>query len=151
MKGTVLDFSIPSNEGVISGDDQQRYTFPGSEWRSQEPPIRGMRVDFDPKGATATGVFRDVSAPQAGSPPAAQNGTKIAAGVCGILLGALGVHKFILGMTKAGVIMLLVTVLTCGWGGIPMGIIGLVEGILYLTKSDEEFNRLYVVGKKDWF
>jgi hypothetical protein len=32
-----------------------------------------------------------------------------------------------------------------------MGIIGLIEGILYLTKTDEEFVRLYVDGQKMWF
>jgi len=30
-------------------------------------------------------------------------------------------------------------------------ILVLVEGIIYLTKSDEEFNRLYVENKKPWF
>lgn len=64
---------------------------------------------------------------------------KIAAGIIGILLGALGIHKFILGYTKEGVIMLLVTVLTLGMLGFVMGIIGLVEGIIYLTKTDEVF------------
>ncbi len=78
-------------------------------------------------------------------------GKKVAAGVCGILLGAIGVHKFILGLTTPGVIMLLVTVLTCGLGAMVMGIVGLVEGIIYLTKSDEEFYRLYAVEKKGWF
>jgi TM2 domain-containing membrane protein YozV len=76
---------------------------------------------------------------------------KIAAGICGILLGALGIHKFILGYTTPGIIMLLVTVLTLGFGGFIMGIIGLIEGIIYLTKSDEEFVRIYVEGKKGWF
>jgi TM2 domain-containing membrane protein YozV len=76
---------------------------------------------------------------------------KIAAGICGILLGALGIHKFILGYTKEGVIMLLVTVLTLGFGGFIMGVIGLIEGILYLTKSDEEFAKTYVAAKKGWF
>jgi len=47
--------------------------------------------------------------------------------------------------------MLLLTILTCGWGAIPMYIIGLVEGIIYLTKSDEEFVRTYVDSKKGWF
>ena len=85
---------------------------------------------------------------------------KIAAGICGILLGGLGVHKFILGLNQAGAIMLAVT--TVGWvtgmcllfpllGPAAMGIIGLVEGILYLTKSDEEFYQLYAVEKKQWF
>jgi TM2 domain-containing membrane protein YozV len=78
-------------------------------------------------------------------------GKKVAAGVCGILIGALGVHKFILGLTTPGVIMLLVTVLTCGIGGVAMGIIGLIEGIIYLTKSDEDFYQTYAVEKKGWF
>lgn len=76
---------------------------------------------------------------------------KVAAGVCGILLGGLGIHKFILGYTTQGVIMLLVTVLTFGFGGLIMGPIGLIEGILYLTKSDEDFVATYVTNKKGWF
>jgi TM2 domain-containing membrane protein YozV len=73
---------------------------------------------------------------------------KIAAGICGILLGCLGVHKFILGYTKEGVIMLLIGIFTCGS---ISGIIGLIEGIIYLTKSDEEFVQTYVQNKKGWF
>lgn len=76
---------------------------------------------------------------------------KIVAGILGILLGALGIHKFILGYTKEGVIMLVATVVTCGIAGAVMGLIGLIEGILYLTKSDEEFVATYVTGKKGWF
>lgn len=76
---------------------------------------------------------------------------KIAAGICGILLGALGIHKFILGYTVPGIIMLLVTILTLGFGGFIMGIIGLIEGIIYLTKSDADFVATYVNGRKSWF
>jgi TM2 domain-containing membrane protein YozV len=76
---------------------------------------------------------------------------KIAAGICGILLGYLGIHKFILGYTKEGVIMLLVTILTLGFAGFIMGIIGLIEGIIYLTKSDEDFVNTYVTNKRGWF
>lgn len=83
------------------------------------------------------------------SNPAASK--KIPAGICGILLGALGIHKFILGYTKEGVIMLLVTLLTLGFGGFVMGIIGLIEGIMYLIKPDDEFVATYVDGKKGWF
>lgn len=79
------------------------------------------------------------------------SGNKIAAGICGILLGALGIHKFILGYSKEGLIMLLVSILTCGIGAIPMGIIGFIEGIIYLTKSDSDFNRIYSNGQKGWF
>ena len=76
---------------------------------------------------------------------------KIPAGILGILLGCLGIHKFILGYTGTGVIMLLVTLLTCGIGGVVMHIIGLIEGIIYLCKSDEEFVRTYVDGRREWF
>lgn len=76
---------------------------------------------------------------------------KIPAGILGILLGALGIHKFYLGYTKEGVIMLLVSVLTLGFGASVMGIIGLIEGILYLTKTDDDFAATYVTGKKGWF
>ncbi len=47
--------------------------------------------------------------------------------------------------------MLLVSLLTFGIGALPMGVIGLVEGIIYLTKSDEEFYQTYMLGKKEWF
>ena len=47
--------------------------------------------------------------------------------------------------------MLLVSVLSCGVAAPVFGIIGLIEGILYLVKSDEEFVRIYVDGRKAWF
>lgn len=47
MKGTILDFSIQTNTGIISGDDQNRYTFIGSEWKDSSSPQRGTKVDFD--------------------------------------------------------------------------------------------------------
>ncbi|MBF2067642.1 MAG: TM2 domain-containing protein [Calothrix sp. C42_A2020_038] len=78
------------------------------------------------------------------------NSKKIVAGICAIIIGCLGIHKFILGYTTEGLIMLLVTVLTCGFGGAVMGIIGLVEGIIYLTKTDEEFVNTYIVNRKGW-
>lgn len=76
---------------------------------------------------------------------------KLPAGICGILLGAFGIHKFILGYTTEGLIMLLVTILTCGLAGFITGIIGLIEGIIYLTKTDDDFVQTYIVNKKGWF
>ncbi|MGJ3244855.1 MAG: TM2 domain-containing protein [Elainellaceae cyanobacterium] len=84
-----------------------------------------------------------------GSLPGAEK--KIAAGICGILLGFLGIHKFILGYQTEGLIMLLVSVLTCFIASPVIGIIGLVEGIIYLTKTDEEFVQTYINNKKGWF
>lgn len=84
---------------------------------------------------------------------------KILAGVLAIILGGLGVHKFILGYHKEGGILLGVTllgiVLSCVGVGIFVvwitGLIGLIEGIIYLTKSDAEFYATYQIGKKPWF
>ena len=87
---------------------------------------------------------------------------KVLAGVLGIVLGGLGIHKFVLGYTVEGVIMLLtsviiapiVAVVTCGFGFIAcfaMPIIGIIEGIIYLTKSDEDFVRTYIYEHKGWF
>lgn len=78
-------------------------------------------------------------------------GNKIAAGIFGIVLGSLGIHKFILGYTGAGLIMLLVTLLTCFIASPITHLIGLIEGIIYLTKSDEEFVKTYVDRRREWF
>ncbi|MRX40757.1 NINE protein [Flavobacterium sp. LC2016-23] len=77
-----------------------------------------------------------------------QENKKVVAGVLAILLGGLGVHKFILGYTQEGIIQLVIGIVSCG---AISGLIGLVEGIIYLTKTDEEFYQTYQVGKKGWF
>ncbi len=84
---------------------------------------------------------------------------KVLAGILAIILGSLGVHKFILGYNKEGGILLGITIagiiLSCVGIGVFVvwitSLIGLVEGIIYLTKSDEEFYNTYQVGKKPWF
>jgi TM2 domain-containing membrane protein YozV len=72
---------------------------------------------------------------------------KILAGILGILLGGFGVHRFILGDATGGILRIVITVVTCGAGGL----IGLIEGIIYLTKSDEDFVETYINQKKGWF
>lgn len=59
MKGKILDFSITDSQGVISGDDGNRYTFIGKEWKSSTPPQAGIRVDYDSDGRTALAVYLD--------------------------------------------------------------------------------------------
>jgi TM2 domain-containing membrane protein YozV len=89
--------------------------------------------------------------PPPGQMPNPRASNKLPAGICGIVLGSLGVHKFILGYTGPGLIMLLVSVLSCGLASPVMHVIGLIEGIIYLTKSDDEFVRTYVDARKEWF
>jgi len=72
---------------------------------------------------------------------------RVQAGVLGILLGAFGIHRFVLGDTTGGILRIVITFVTCGAGSI----IGFIEGIIYVTKSDEDFIKTYQVEKKAWF
>ena len=83
-------------------------------------------------------------------PPQPEN-KRVLAGVLAILLGPLGIHKFVLGYQSEGMIMLFSSIFTCGILAPLMGLIGLVEGIIYLTKTDEEFYYIYQENKKPWF
>ena len=79
---------------------------------------------------------------------------KLIAGILAIVLGYLGIHKFILGYNSEGIILLvlgLLGIVTCGITTSLAGLIGLIEGIIYLTKSDEEFYQTYQVNKRPWF
>ena len=97
------------------------------------------------------------STPPPPPPPSGGNSKdKIAAGLLAIFLGSIGVHKFYLGgkqQKTAGIIMLVISIVgSCIFfiGPIIMGIIALIEGIMYLTKDDAEFQATYVVGDKAW-
>ncbi len=186
MNGQLLDYSVQTNSGLITGDDGNRYNFVGTEWKDQAIPNRGMRVDFEAQGSDAVAIYRAMPAPGAGGLGGALEGvmgsekTKVIAGLLGIFLGWAGVHKFYLGIKKPAIIQL-----TVGGGGLVLamivgsifialgmfgigavigllmyvvgyaaltaaGLLGLVEGIIYLTKSDEDFQSIYVTGQKQW-
>ncbi len=96
------------------------------------------------------------------SDPNYRSEKKMAAGVLAILLGALGVHKFYLGYTKEGIILLLstliilpvLTLVTCGFASAfypVVFIIPIIEGVIYLTMKDEQFDNTYIRGNKPWF
>ena len=99
--------------------------------------------------------------PAGGQIPGAEK--KIVAGILGIVLGTFGVHKFILGYQQEGIIMAaigagciignLIPFVGCitVFGSMAIGVIGLIEGIIYLTKTDEEFVNTYITNKKTWF
>ena len=72
---------------------------------------------------------------------------RVLVGILAIVLGGFGVHKFILGYVQEGIIQMVITIASCGLGSI----IGLIEGIIYLTKSDEDFYQTYQVGRRPWF
>ena len=73
-----------------------------------------------------------------------QGSNRVLIGVLAILLGGLGIHRFMLGDMVGGILRIVLSFLCVG------GILGLIEGIIYLTKTDEEFHQTYVVEKKAW-
>tara|TARA_B110000467_G_C18290269_1_gene464331 strand:+ start:753 stop:1196 length:444 start_codon:yes stop_codon:yes gene_type:complete len=147
MKGKILEFNEESRSGVISGDDGSRYNFEIGEWKGAALPKAGNKVDFATKDGNAEAIYAE-------SFIAGGASKKIAAALFAFFLGAFGAHKFYLGYTKQGIIMLLVFLFGFILLGIPsvvIGVIAFIEFILYLVKSDEEFEQIYVVGKKPWF
>ncbi len=90
------------------------------------------------------------------------NSKKMLAGILAIFLGFLGVHKFVLGYATEGLILLLINLLaipilsflTCGIGFSLYSfsfVICVVEAVIYLSKSDQEFYQTYIVNKRPWF
>lgn len=92
-------------------------------------------------------------------PAYTRDNKKVLAGIMAILFGSLGIHKFVLGYNNEGIILLIITVVGYATLCIFIGafiitltsLIGLIEGIVYLTKSDAEFYETYQRNKKPWF
>lgn len=158
MRGQILGVDRNSGEGQISGEDGQRYSFRQDDWSDKRSPAVGITVDFAAQGDRAARVFR-VPDPRELAPlerPAqrvASDRNRIVAAVLAFFLGVFGVHKFYLGKSRAGMIMLLCG--TIGWllllPGIFASLTAFVEFIIYLVTSDEDFDRRYVHGDKEWF
>jgi TM2 domain-containing membrane protein YozV len=105
------------------------------------------------------------SAPEPASPPPPPAGTypppgvaqakdRTTAALLGIFLGAFGAHKFYLGYQNAAIIHLVVCLAGAVFfflGPLAISTIGFVEGVIYLSKSDEEFQQSYVLNRKEWF
>lgn len=80
---------------------------------------------------------------------------QLLAGYCGIIFGGFGIHKFILNYPAEGLIMLIVSLVggyyTYGFTFLIMQLVGLLEGLIYLNKSHDEFVSTYFVHKQGWF
>ena len=156
MKGHILSYSATTDSGLIVGEDGDRYRFALADWREEGVPQRGFPVDFIVSGGTATEIYRGIEAQPrqfaSGAATGGQRGDndKVTAGMLAIFLGWLGVHKFYLGNTRAGVVYLLCG--TVGWitlGILPavIFIVSVIEGIIYLTKSDRDWDAQYGVSR----
>ena len=127
---------VPSTEDFEPSPPPPPPSGPAPGGYAPPPPPPGPQQQYTPPPAPSGGVGEK---------------NKVLAGVLAILLGELGIHKFYLGYTKEGLILLAVTVLSFGLLSWVTWIIGLVEGIIYLTKTDGEFHQTYVAGRKPWF
>lgn len=149
MRGKILDFSDANRTGLIREDDANRYEFSAADWKSEVVVAAGLEVDFVADGSRAKEIYVDIPSRTAAS----TDKNKVAAGLFAIFLGAIGIHKFYLGYSKAGIIMILVFFV--GFililPPIAISIIAFIEGIIYLTKTDEDFYQTYVVNEKQWF
>lgn len=130
MQGKILDYSVQTNAGLISGNDGQRYTFTGEQWKVDAVPVRGKNVDFDTKDNEAIEIYSALGA--SGSSSVGEV-TKPAITLWAIMLGGFGAHKFYMGAWGWGIVYLLFC-----WLYIPF-IVAMVEWIRYVLMTDEEF------------
>ena len=160
MKGQILHYDRTNAEGVISAENGQRFGFSESDWRGDPAQLRtGMQVDFTDAGGSAGDIYALPAQNPLTDAFGGERKNPIVAGLLALFLGGLGVHKFYLGYKNEGIILLVGTIVS--WvltfvliGILPLmaiGIIVLIEAILYLVKGEEEFNRIYVEGNRPWF
>ena len=158
MTGQVLDYSIQTNEGIISGDDSQRYRFAGSDWPGASAPVRGTLVDFDiADGNRAVSIYLVGTSPASSSSPnpASQTASsypapstaarkeKMTAALLALFAGMFGIHKFYLG-EGGGVVRI---ILTCCMITAPVsGVLGLIDAIKLFQMSEADFDRQYNGG-----
>jgi len=145
MRGQVLGVDKRRGEGIVSGDDGRRYRFKPDDWAHRGEPAVGMYVDFETEADRALTLF-----PVPGTLPAAaaaggdaepNDRNKFVAAILALLLGPFGIHRFYLGRTGTGIVML---VLSCTIVGlIATGPWAFVDMIRYLMMSDREFAARY--------
>ncbi|WP_123536640.1 TM2 domain-containing protein [Halosimplex salinum] len=117
---------MSSDDSVTDGDQPGDPAPPGEKYCAECGSIINEKAEICPECG--------VRQPGMGS----GGDERLVTALLAILLGSFGAHKFYLGENKVGVIYLCFF-----WTGIP-GIIGIIEGVIYLSKSDEEFRRQYL-------
>lgn len=130
MKGQILDYSVQNNEGIITTAEGGRFSFAGTEWKSESVPTRGIWVDFEVCDQRAIAVFRALGSTSAAK---IEGKSKAVTTLLTIFLGSFGAHKFYLGSWGWGIVYLLTF-----WLWIPF-IVSFVEWIRYVLMSDNEF------------
>jgi TM2 domain-containing membrane protein YozV len=149
MKGKILGFKPELGEGVIAGDDNSRYNFHTSDWHSEGTAATGTLVDFIVVDERATEIYAEGVKARSGA-----KSDRVLVALLAFFLGYLGVHKFYMGYKTQGVILLACSIL--GWPllFLPFLVacsVSTIEAIIYISKSDEEFEETYIIGNRPWF
>ena len=145
MRGQVLGVDTRTGDGIVAGEDGQRYAFRPVDWASRGEPAIGLYVDFEAEGSRALSIFPVPTARPAPDPvprPSLHSDrNKYVAAVIAFFLGYLGIHRFYLGRTGSGIAML---VLTCTVIGLIVSVPwAFIDIIRYLMMSDREFAERY--------
>ena len=149
------------------GQDAQQgpyatYAQPQGQDARQGPYAQPQGQTYDQPGASTTQAYPQqptsytqvqvFTQPPYSTRPVSRK-SRVAAGLLAIFCGILGFHKFYLGYISAGIIMFLLTFFLWWTIVVPLAmfLVSIIEGVMYLTKSDEEFQRIYMQSQKDWF
>ncbi|MBM3929005.1 MAG: TM2 domain-containing protein [Sphingomonadales bacterium] len=151
MRGQVLGVDRTTGDGQIAGDDGRRYRFRPEDWSDKLGPSVGATVDFDTNDTRALSIYHVPGSVPAHVVQAAATGdrsgrrrtsrSKIAAALLAFFIGTLGVHRFYLGRTGSGILMLVLTctivglLITAPWA--------LIDFVRYLIMDDGEFDARY--------
>jgi TM2 domain-containing membrane protein YozV len=145
MRGQVLGVDTRTGHGIVTGEDGRRYSFGQDDWAHRGEPAIGMHVDFEAMDNRALSLFPvpGTTAVPASRPaaPATTDRNKYVAALIAFLLGPLGIHRFYLGRTGTGIMML---VLSCTVIGLFLSVPwAFIDMIRYLVMSDQDFAERY--------
>lgn len=154
MRGQVLGVDKRTGEGMVAGEDGRRYAFTPDDWAHRGAPSIGALVDFEAQENRALSIFPvpgAAPAPASASvapqgayappPPPATDRNKLVAALLAFFIGTLGIHRFYLGRTGTGILMLVLSITVIGLLiTVPWAFIDFIR---YLIMSDEEFAARY--------
>jgi TM2 domain-containing membrane protein YozV len=147
MRGQVLGVDLRTGDGIVTGDDGRRYSFKPRDWAYRGEPAVGMYVDFEPEESRALSIFPvpGTTALHAQPEEPENDRNKYIAAALAFFLGPLGIHRFYLGRTGTGILMV---ALSCTIVGLLVtGLWAFIDAVRFLIMSDREFANRY--GRED--
>lgn len=109
MEGKIREYSHRTRQGIIDGVDGAAYAFTESQWEAHGMPIRGVSVQFDESGGTATNIQLATRSTWSRSSARSGGRSRVIAAVLAVFAGCLGAHKFYLGKGGVAAVHILLT------------------------------------------